>query len=97
MLEDFEFEKDFCPVCIESKLALILFNAISNPEDWISIVDGDMGDSRLIRIENLFGMSSEEALENGFAPTGFTSNTVHNFVRSVDHFYEFLKSIKGYV
>ena len=96
MLEDFVFEKDLCSVCLESKLPLILFNAIASPKDWVSIVDGDMGDPRLRRIENFLGMKSEKALEEGYAPSGFVGGVMFNYVRCAEHFYEWLKSLKGY-
>ena len=100
-LEDFEFVTDGCPWCFRKKLAILLFNAGAFPEDWISILDDDSGDPRLIKIKNLYGTLAPAIVAGTrvgkeYAPTGFAGKTVHNSVRDAIHFYHWLKKVKGY-
>lgn len=85
------WEKDNCPYCVRTKFAVILHNATHDPEDWIDIVDVDLGDSTLPILESIFKMSSEDVSEKGYLPTGMIKTHFVNFVRGTMHFYWFLK------
>lgn len=87
------WEKDNCPYCVRTKLAIILHNATHSPEDWIEIVDIDMGDPTIRIIENVMGMAGEKVSEQGYLPTVLTKGVFHNFVRDKWHYYHFLKKL----
>jgi len=87
------WEKDACPFCCETKLAVILHNAMHEPQDWIDIEDSDLGGPSWKILEGLMKMGREDISIKGYLPTALTKGVVHNFVRSVHHYYWFLKEL----
>jgi len=87
------WEKDNCPYCMRTQVAVILHNAGSDPDDWVEIVDVDTGDSTIKILEAIFKMGKEDVSNKGYLPTGMLKSRFVNYVRGVDHFYWFLKAM----
>ena len=94
MIKDIALIKDGRAVCSEMLKALLLYNAASDPEKWVAILDADSGDPRLVKIENIFGLDIHEISARGYAPVGIINNIGFQFVRDVEHAYEFVKRLK---
>lgn len=95
-MKDFIIVRFMCPFCNEVELAVNLFNATHNPEDWIELVDNRFGGPETKITAKLYGKENIEEVKEAFIPTGFLEDgeIVFNSIRDRDHFYEYLKTLK---
>ena len=75
-----------CRFCAETVKAIIQFNSTRDPEDWVEIVDADLGDPRIRKIRAIVGKTIP-------TPTGMINGTFVNFVIDTEHFLNFLENI----
>jgi hypothetical protein len=94
LVKDFVLIKKDCPVCNRARIATTFFNLFAKPENRVDIIDVDSSDDRIKIIEEAFGLSKEDIRAEGFLPAGVINGKIFQFIKSIDHFYQYLKTLK---